>query len=145
MWSENSALHIQYYCIPSHEKTFGLWDSIISMYLANLSHQIIYLKFQQPFSFFFLGKLKIHGGKWWLLYATWITIYLISYPISYPIICLCFFIFYFLFMNMIRLCLVVFIRSYLISTYFYEKIGHTLVSLFFYWIEISWKNTFFFG
>ena len=27
--------------------------------------------------------------------------------------------------------LVVFIRSYLISTYFYEKTGHTLVSLFF--------------
>ena len=63
MWSENSALHIQYYCIPSHEKTFGLWESIISMYLANLSHQIIYLKFQQPFSFFFFfWKIK---DSWW--------------------------------------------------------------------------------
>ena len=46
---------------------------------------------------------------------------------------------------MIRLCLVVFIRSYLISTYFYEKTGHTLVSLFFFLLEISWKNTFFLG
>ena len=32
------------------------------MYLSNLSHQIIYLKFQQQ-PFFFFGKLKIHGGK----------------------------------------------------------------------------------
>ena len=75
------------YYIPSHKKAFGLWESIISMYLANLSHQIIYLKFQKPF--FFFVKLKIHGGKWWLLCATWITIYLISYPISYLMIRLC--------------------------------------------------------
>ena len=142
MWSENSALHIQYYCIPSHEKTFGLWESIISMYLANLSHQIIYLKFQQPFSFFFFGKLKIHGGKWWLLYATWITIYLISYPISYPIIRPCFFILCFYFMNMIRLCLVVFIRSYLISTYFYEKYSRFFVFLL---IRNILEKYFFFG
>ena len=80
------------YYIPSHKKAFGLWESIISMYLANLSHQIIYLKFQKPF--FFSVKLKIHGGKWWLLCATWITIYLISYPISYPMIRLCFFFFF---------------------------------------------------
>ena len=33
------------------------------MYLSNLSHQIIYLKFQQQPFFFFFGKLKIHGGK----------------------------------------------------------------------------------
>ena len=74
------------------------------MYLANLSHQIIYLKFQQPFFFW-----KINDSWWeiwWLLCASWITIYLISYPISYP---------------MIRPRLVVFIHSYLISTYFYEK------------------------
>ena len=82
------------YYIPSHKKAFGLWESIISMYLANLSHQIIYLKFQKPF--FFFVKLKIHGGKWWLLCATWITIYLISYPISYLMIRLCFFFFFWL-------------------------------------------------
>ena len=48
------------YYIPSHKKAFGLWESIISMYLANLSHQIIYLKFQKPFFFFW----KIKDSRW---------------------------------------------------------------------------------
>ena len=63
MSCEVKIMHCAYNTTASH-RTKRLLDSrsrIISMYLSNLSHQIIYLKFQQQ-PFFFFWKIK---DSWW--------------------------------------------------------------------------------